>query len=153
MAVAAAVVGLGLGTLGVGGAHAEGKGVGPSEGTTGKARACQAHAQNMGKSVAKGLECASLTATFEFLGGGCRVTAVGSGLMPGTDVTYLAEVPSGANNGGVFGTVAESGEVSGTTILSQGEEGGTFIVSGTTAAGDSITFTTPIPSGCFWLSP
>ncbi len=152
MAVAVAVVGLGLGTLGVGSAHAQGEGVGPNEGTTGKARACQAQAQNTGKSVAKGLECPSFTVTFEFLGGGCRITVVGTGLMPGTDVTHLEQVPSGANSGGVVGYVDESGQVSGTFIHSAGEEGGELIISGTTAPGDPITFSTPMPSRCFWMS-
>ncbi len=127
MAVAAAVVGLGLGTLGVGGAQAQGNGVGRNDGTTGKARACQAHAENKGKSVAKGLECApaaTLVVICRFVG----YEIVGSGLLPGSTVTLngvvLAQQVDASGNYQFFVPIF-----------------GTVTVQGTTASGDPISYT------------
>ncbi len=137
MAVAAAVVGLGLGTLGVGGAQAQGNGVGRNDGTTGKARACQAHAENKGKSVAKGLECAPAATLVVRCADAATVThqVIGSGPMP------FSEVRVTSSSEGIDYRI---GIVDGSGNLSEAERflfGDT--VNAITASGGAITATIP----------
>ena len=100
LAIAATTIALSLGILGIGGspALAAGNGVGPSEGTTGQARACQTQALNEGESLGKGLDCtpAPAQATFTVtvvpypdLPQVCSFIFVGNGLAPGGTITYL----------------------------------------------------------------
>lgn len=135
MAVAVAVVGLGLGTLGVGGARAQGNGVGPSEGTTGEARACQAHAENKGESVAQGLECAPSATLVITCQPGVTPQVIGSGLLPGSVVEIV--IPSGERI--LIGIVDASGNF--LTTISYFVPGD--VVEATTASGGLITATPP----------
>ena len=136
MAVAVAVVGLGLGTLGVGGVRAQGNGVGPSEGTTGEARACQAHAENAGESVAHGLECAPSATLVITCEPGVTTQVIGSGLLPGSVVEIV--IPSSGDRIAI-GIVDESGNFF--TTIAYFVVGDT--VEATTAPGGLITATVP----------
>ena len=110
-------------------AYADG-GVGPSAGTSGHARACEVHAENQGRSYAKGLECASLTVSVigpSLPRNFCTYEVRGTGLLPGSNV-YL--------QGFVFGTVAPDG-----TFVRQNlsPRGATLTFSASTLSGETIT--------------
>lgn len=137
LATASVVVAVFTGTSLIG-AEAANNGVGPSDsGSTGKARACEVHAQNKGKSHARGLECAStstttpstttpsttsttvvagpsLTGILTQTESGCFLDAVGSGLQPGS-ATYIESRPIGEVR--VRGTVSETGDFSFSGLL------------------------------------
>ncbi len=128
-------------------ASAAEQGVGPSPGTTGQERACQATSENKGKSQAKGLECAP-AATLTYVGTdtapGCVFTVTGTGLLPGSEVT---EVQGTAPDLGylVFGTASETGDFSFSFLdFLGGRPCQEFLqynirVTGTTASGQPIT--------------
>lgn len=105
-------------------------GVGPRTGTSGHARACEVHAENQGKSLAKGLECASLTVTV--IGhftprNTCTYEVQGTGLLPLSNV-YLQHL--------VYGTVAPDGTFFKQNVSSRGA---TLTFSATTLSGETIT--------------
>lgn len=107
-------------------------GVGPSAGTSGRARACEILAENQGRSYAKGLECAALTVTVigpSLPRNFCTYEVEGTGLLPGSSV-YL--------QGFVFGTVAPDG-----TFVKQNlsPRDTTLTFSATTLSGETITTT------------
>lgn len=147
LVIAGVTVALGLGTLAFGAstALAAGNGVGPGAGTTGKARACEAHAANKGRSVAKGINCTPTpppppAATFTvavtpgFTEAGvsyCTITFSGSGLAPGGDITYT--VSSGS---GVWDTVEADGTYSNSVYSAN--NGTAFTFTAPTAAGGTI---------------
>ncbi|CAA9258143.1 MAG: hypothetical protein AVDCRST_MAG10-2600 [uncultured Acidimicrobiales bacterium] len=144
MATAAMTVGLGLATLAISAppALASGKGVGPSAGTTGKARACQVHALNKGKSVAKGLQCAPTpppptgTPTLSVLldPATCFTTVTGAGLAPGTELLFAPE--SNPTNLQPTGIIVDP---TGNVLLNVDGTGPAIILYATTAAGTTIS--------------
>ena len=124
IAIAAAAVVIGMGTLGAGVGYAD-----PSAGTTGHDRACQVHTQNKGKSVAKGLDCTPAP-TFSAVVGpdtfgrpaACDVTFTGSGLQPEAIVFWNV--------------------VGGTTVAVQSYDGTSFTGPLTVAADGTLNETT-----------
>ena len=144
-------------------AQAADNGVGRSDsGSTGQERACEVHAENKGKGVAKGLDCAppaTLVHTgpepFAVVPGWCLVTFTGSGLAPGTFVTetavsgdgetrWVITLPNFIAGGPSDGSVDASGNFYSENIYhptSGPEDAFTVIVSATTASGETITTT------------
>lgn len=141
-------------------AQAANNGVGRSEsGSTGQARACEVHAQNKGKSHARGLDCATTTTsststtststttttvtematlagTFtRTADGGCQLDASGTGLQPGSEVFLNSP------NFGTFpiGNVSQTGDFTFTgTDPTPCEEFAGSSLQGTTAQGAPI---------------
>lgn len=133
---------------GAGPQFASGSGVGPSTtGATGQARACETHATNSGNSYGYGLQCATLSATItgpnSQYPGACSLYVQGSGLLPGSTLTYTS--PGGQTyplynpDATTLVTVAPNGTVDETTFF--GISPGTFTLTATTASGGSITTT------------
>ena len=146
LAIAATTIALGLGTLGVGAspALAADSGVGPSEGTTGQAQACRAHALNEGKSLGEGLDCTPAPAQASFtvkvvpypdLPQVCSFIFVGTGLASGGTITYVH-----------YGTTYELDFVAadGTFMSSDNtaiNNGDIYIITAPTASGGTISVT------------
>lgn len=113
--------------------------MGPSSGTTGKARACQVHAANNGRSVAKGHNCtptpppttATITVTTD--PSTCVSTITGTGLMAGSQLSFSYEGSTDVYPLNIF--VDAGGNVSATT----GGGGPVATLHATTALGAAIT--------------
>ena len=124
-------------------AQAAENGVGASQSdSTGQERACEAHAENKGKSVAKGLECAppaTLVVTLEVwedMPDMCMAHITGTRLAPGTDVwLYVFDPPQVWN---WLGWVDESGNFTGADIFFRNQPY-EITASATTASGETIT--------------
>lgn len=118
-------------------------GVGPSPGVTGRARACEVQSLNIGDSNANGLTCSDFSVTVgpgEYTGATCTLTFTGSGLMLGSQPTYLlndvdqviltdtADIVTVALNGTLNATAQFAGS-------------NTFVFSAETADGGTLTQT------------
>ena len=145
-ATASVALGLGILLFGASAALAAPKGVGPSAGTTGTARACQVHAANKRKSLAKGLNCTPTpppptAATFDVVvspstqSDYCDVTLSGTGLAPGAPITVESngvlrpvDVVSadGTYNVVIQGAVSNDGTVY--TFTAPTAAGGTIVI-------------------------
>ncbi len=128
----------GAGFIGGTVAYADDNGVGPS-GTTGRARACEVHAENNGNSYAKGLECAP-TLVVTVLGPSsedspnCSIRVVGTGLEPGSVV--IARLLGRPTIAFEVGTVGPAGTLN--TVVDVFNQPNTLVVSATTASGEVI---------------
>lgn len=115
-----------------------GNGVGPSDGITGPARACEVHALNDGDSLAVGMTCSSFGVT---VGPGtsqdtCTMTFSGTGLMPGS---YLTDTVSGDP------TVRHIADIQGQDIVVAPD--GTINDQAYFYSGYTVTFTVQTASG------
>ncbi len=116
-------------------------GVGPSPGTTGQDRVCQAFGANNGQSKGRGVECASFTITFSGTSvSTCFYSVTGTGFQPGTPIN-------------AFGTIRlfpDAPTVSGDGTFdfqAQVAPGQSFHFTGTTAQGNLISSETVTSPG------